>query len=175
MNRPKPSGVERYFDEGELIVSKTDLKGHITYANLVFQRVAEYTEEELLGKPHSIIRHPAMPRCVFRFLWDRIADGHEVFAYVINLCKSGAHYWVFAHVTPTFNQQGKIIGYHSSRRVPSRAALDQIKPIYDDLLRIESRHRLPREQWEASLPALVAKLESIGKTYDELIFDLCAA
>ncbi len=168
------TGNERFFDKDELIVSKTDTKGRITYANKVFLRVAQYTEAELLGKPHSIIRHPEMPRCVFRFLWDRIADKHEVFAYVINRCKNGDHYWVFAHVTPTIDSHGRIIGYHSSRRVPNENALEVIKPLYQELLTIEQKHRTPREQWQASLPVLVGKLESMGLSYDELIFKICA-
>jgi PAS domain S-box-containing protein len=168
------TGNERFFDHDEIIVSKTDTKGRITYANEVFQRVALYSEEELLGKSHNIVRHPDMPRCVFKFLWDRISSGHEVFAYVVNRCKNGDYYWVFAHVTPTYNEHGRIVSYHSSRRVPDASALEQIKPLYRELLDIEQRHRTPREQWEASLPVLVGKLESLGLSYDELIFTLCA-
>ncbi|MHC4975663.1 MAG: PAS domain-containing protein, partial [Planctomycetota bacterium] len=154
--------------------SKTDLKGKITYANKVFLRVAGYTEDEVLGKNHNIIRHPEMPRCVFRFLWDTIQAGNEVFAYVVNKCKNGDHYWVFAHVTPTFDASGNIIGYHSNRRVPKKSALEVIKPIYQELLAIEAQHSNPQNQWKASLPALVAKLDEIGKTYEELIFEICA-
>jgi PAS domain S-box-containing protein len=95
------TGVERTFVENEIIVSKTDLKGRITYANDVFIKLAGFTETELLGQPHSIIRHPEMPRCVFKLLWDTIAEGGEIFAYVVNRSKNGDHYWVFAHVTPT--------------------------------------------------------------------------
>ncbi len=168
------TGNERFFDRDELIVSKTDTKGRITYANEVFLRLAGYTEQELLGKAHSIIRHPDMPRCVFRFLWDRIAAKHEVFAYVVNRAKCGDYYWVFAHVTPTINNQGIITGYHSSRRVPSPGALEIIKPLYRELVAIEAQYRTPREQWQASLPVLVEKLESMGLTYDELIFEICA-
>jgi len=167
------TGNERFFEEDELIVSKTDTRGRITYANELFLQVALYDENEVIGKAHNIIRHPDMPRCVFKFLWDRIADKHEVFAYVINRCKNGDHYWVFAHVTPTINEQGRITGYHSSRRVPSQSALEVIKPLYAELLAIEARHHLPREQWQASLPVLVAKLESMNLSYDELIFQLC--
>jgi len=168
------TGTEQFFDTNEIIVSKTDTKGRITYANEVFLRVALYSEAEVLGKAHNIIRHPDMPRCVFRFLWDRIAAKHEVFAYVINRCKNGDHYWVFAHVTPTIDSNGRIIGYHSSRRVPSESALESIKPLYAELLAIEAKFHTPREQWQASLPVLVGKLESMGLTYDELIFKLCA-
>ena len=168
------TGNERFFDEDELIVSKTDTKGRITYANQVFVRISSYSEEELLGKAHSIIRHPQMPRCVFKFLWDRIAEKHEVFAYVINRCKNGDHYWVFAHVTPTLDPNGRITGYHSNRRVPNQSALEVIKPLYAELLTIEQKHHTPREQWQASLPVLVAKLESMNLSYDELIFKICA-
>ncbi len=168
------NGNERFFDEDELIVSKTDTKGRITYANDVFLRIALYEEHEVIGKAHNIIRHPHMPRCVFRFLWERIATKHEVFAYVINRCKNGDHYWVFAHVTPTINENGRIIGYHSSRRVPSESALNTIKPLYEELLKIESKHHIPREQWSASLPVLYDRLESMNLSYDELTFQLCA-
>ncbi len=169
----KLTGVERFFEPDEIIVSKTDLKGCITYANQVFERISGFTEPELLGKNHNLIRHPEMPRCVFKFLWDTIEARKEIFAYVVNRCKNGDHYWVFAHVTPSFDDADRIVGYHSNRRVPSREALDQIKPIYAELLREEKKHSNPRKQWEASLPLLVAKLEGLGITYDELMFTLC--
>ncbi len=169
------TGHERRFEPDELIVSKTDLKGRITYANRVFQRVSLYTEAELLGRAHNIVRHPDMPRCVFRFAWERLQAGHEVFAYVLNRCKNGDHYWVFAHMTPSFDAGRRITGYHSSRRVPSAYALDQIRPFYADLLAIERRHRLPGEQWAASLPEFHARLAALGVSYDEWIFRLCTA
>lgn len=92
------TGVERTFDPDQFIVSKTDLKGRITYANKVFLDIADYTEAEILGQPHSVIRHAHMPRCVFRLLWERIQTGREIFAYVVNAAKNGDHYWVLAHV-----------------------------------------------------------------------------
>ena len=101
----RPTAVERTFKEDEIIVSKTDLKGIITYANRTFLEVAMYSEDEVLGQPHSLIRHPDMPRCVFKLLWDTIQGGEEIFAYVKNMAKNGDYYWVFAHVTPTFNRQ----------------------------------------------------------------------
>lgn len=166
------TGVERFFEPDEIIVSKTDTRGHITYANRVFQRIAGFTESELLGAPHSIIRHPHMPRCVFKFLWDTIGAGNECFALVNNRCKNGDNYWVLAHVTPTFDSHGNIISYHSSRRVPPRSAVAAISPIYAELLAIEQRHINPREQWEASLPRLVGILRSTGMPYEEFIFTL---
>lgn len=169
------TGREQTFGPDEIIVSKTDPKGRITYANRVFQRVSGFTESELLGKAHNIVRHPDMPRCVFRYLWDTIADGREVFAYVLNRCKNGDHYWVFAHVTPTFDARRRIIGYHSSRRVPCRRALSVITPIYSRLLTVERRHTLPKDQWAASLPVLVETLSAAKMSYDEFIFSITDA
>jgi len=83
--RSSPTGIERFFEENDFIISKTDIRGRITYANRAFLDVALYSEEELIGKPHSIIRHPKMPRCIFWLLWDRIEQGKEIFAYVVNL------------------------------------------------------------------------------------------
>lgn len=166
------TGVERTFGRDEIIVSKTDPKGVITYANEAFVRISGYTEGELLGAPHNLIRHPAMPRCVFKFLWDTIAAGKEVFAYVVNRAKNGDHYWVFAHVTPTFGSHGCIIAYHSSRRTPNRAAIAKVEPVYRSLCEIESRQSTPRAAWQASLPAMVAFLEKQRMSYEEFIFTL---
>lgn len=114
-----PTGVERIFSPEEIIVTKTDLHGRITYANEVFCRVSALEEADVVGQPHSLIRHPEMPRGVFRLLWDRLQRGQEVFAYVKNLAADGQHYWVFAHVTPTFDDLGRIRSFHSSRRSPT--------------------------------------------------------
>jgi PAS domain S-box-containing protein len=166
------SGVERTFEPEEIIVSKTDLRGRITYANAVFQRVAEMTEAELLGQPHSIIRHPDMPRCVFRLLWDTLQDGREIFAYVVNRSKSGGHYWVFAHVTPTFDERGRIVGYHSNRRVPDREAVEQAEKVYAMLRQEESRHGHPREAADAGVRLLNKILKDAGVTYEQWVFSL---
>jgi PAS domain S-box-containing protein len=91
-------------------------QGHITYANDVFLRLSKYPLREVLGAPHSLIRHPDMPRCVFKLLWDTIEAKKEIFAYVLNMARDGNHYWVFAHVTPTLDAEQKIVGYHSNRR-----------------------------------------------------------
>jgi PAS domain S-box-containing protein len=174
MNRTTPSGRETFFDDEEIIVSKTDLKGRITYANDVFLRIADYRASEVLGQPHSMIRHPDMPRCVFQLLWDTIAKGEEIFAYVVNMAKNGDHYWVFAHVTPTFDKDGKVIGYHSNRRVPDRKAVDAIKPIYAHLKAIEDRHTTKREGIAAATEELLALLAKNGVSYGEFVFGVGA-
>lgn len=172
MSDVRLTGVERRLDPDDLIVSKTDLAGRITYANRTFMSISGYTERELLGKPHNIIRHPHMPRAVFKYLWDTIAAGREVFAYVVNRCKNGDHYWVFAHVTPTFDIAGKIVGYHSNRRSPLASAIRQIQPLYRGLLEVEQQHAAPRDACQASLALLVQTLEQRGQSYDEFIFSI---
>lgn len=166
------TGVERFFDYEEVIVSKTDLKGIITYANRVFQRVSGYSEPELIGKPHNLIRHPDMPRCVFKLLWDMLGAGDEVFAYVLNRCRNGDHYWVFAHVTPSLNAHGTVVGYHSNRRVPSREAVQKAESLYAELLSVENSYSDWRRGMEAAESALVERLQAAGVTYDEFVFAL---
>jgi PAS domain S-box-containing protein len=170
-----PTGAERTFGADEVIVTKTDLKGVITYANDVFLRVSAYPEHEILGKPHNVIRHPDMPRGVFKLLWDRIQDGRELFAYVVNLAGDGAHYWVFAHVTPSFDLTGARVGYHSSRRVPSQAALAAIRPLYGRLVAEERRHPRPADALAASSELLRSVLAERGVTYDEFVWSLAGA
>lgn len=166
------TGIERFFDEEEVIVSKTDVKGIITYANRVFLRVAGYDEEELLGRPHNIIRHPHMPRCVFKLLWDKLERREEVFAYVLNLAKTGDHYWVFAHVTPSLDNSGKVVGYHSNRRVPARSAVAKADALYRTLLGAESRHDDRRLGMAASEQLLLQQLSEAGTTYDQFVFGI---
>ena len=136
----RPTGIECSFGEEELIVSKTDLKGRVTYANDVFVRMSKFPMQELMGAPHSLIRHPDMPRCVFKLLWDTVEAKQEIFAYVINMARNGDHYWVFAHVTPTFDANRIIIGYDSNRRKPERAQVEKVKPLYAALLAEEARY-----------------------------------
>ncbi|MHA1571475.1 MAG: chemotaxis protein, partial [Alphaproteobacteria bacterium] len=83
-----PTGVERRFGQDDLIVSKTDLKGRLTYVNRTFIEISSFTEDELIGAPHSVIRHPQMPRCVFWLLWQTIQEKQEIFAYVINMARN---------------------------------------------------------------------------------------
>lgn len=167
------TGEECFFEDDEIIVSKTNLKGHITYANRVFQRVAGYDEKELLGKPHSIIRHPDMPRCIFKLLWDTLEAGKEIFAYVLNRAKNGDHYWVLAHVTPSFDGSGNILGYHSSRRVPERAIVDdKIIPLYKTLLDEEAKFENRKEGLESSFNAAVSTFSQLGVEYDEFVATL---
>ncbi len=168
----EPTGRERSFSADEIIVSKTDAKGRITYANDVFCRVALYAEHELIGQPHSIVRHPDMPRCVFKLLWDTIARGEEIFAFVKNMARNGDHYWVLAHVTPSFAADGTILGYHSNRRLPDRAEVARIEPVYAALLAEENKHADRRAGLEAGHALLRAELGRRNLSYDRFLFSL---
>lgn len=168
----RPTGVERTFGDDEIIVSKTDTRGRLTYVNDLFIKISGYPERELIGQPHNIIRHPDMPRSVFKLLWDTISQGSELFAYIVNLSADGGHYWVLAHVTPTFGPGGDIVGYHSNRRTASRVALDRIQPVYASLLAEEQRHSHAPDAIAASSELLQRTLADQGQTYDEFVWSL---
>ena len=168
MQRPIPNNsLRRDLKEDDFIVSKTDLKGRITYCNQIFMELAKYTEEELLGAPHSIIRHPDMPRVVFKLLWDRIQNKEEIFAYVKNLSKDGGYYWVFANVTASLDTNGNIIGYYSVRRKPSDEGIRVMSEVYAKMIELEKMGGM-----EASGKYLGEILEAKGMSYDELIANL---
>jgi PAS domain S-box-containing protein len=168
----RPTGVERTFDSGELIVSKTDRKGIITYANELFCRLSGYPEAEIIGQPHNLVRHPDMPKVIFKTLWDTISAGKEIFAYVVNLSADGAHYWVLAHVTPSFGANHQIVGYHSNRRRPDPSAIAAITPLYAELCAEERRHGNATTSLAASTELLRDHLASRQLSYDELIWSV---
>lgn len=169
----QPTTNERFFDKNDIIVSKTDLRGQLTYVNRTFMEISDYKESELLGQPHSMIRHPDMPRAVFKLLWERIQAGCEIFAYVKNMTKTGDFYWVLAHVTPSIAATGEILGYHSNRRVPDRRVLDEIiVPLYRTLKGSEDSEPDRRAGLAKSSGRLEGLLKEKGIGYDEFIFGL---
>ncbi|MDD5400621.1 MAG: PAS domain-containing protein [Sulfurimonas sp.] len=151
----------------DFIVSKTDIRGRIIYCNKIFMDMADYTEEELLGKAHSIIRHSDMPKAVFRYLWEMIPKKQEVFAYVLNRGKNGNDYWVYANITATLDERGNIVDYYSVRRKPNSKALDVIIPLYKKMLEVEKSSGV-----DASFKVLTDILKEKGVSYDELIISL---
>tara|TARA_R110002110_G_scaffold122424_1_gene298614 strand:+ start:8343 stop:8867 length:525 start_codon:yes stop_codon:yes gene_type:complete len=164
------SGSERFFDKDDIIVSKTDLKGKLTYANDIFLSIADYKEAEVLGQPHSLIRNPDMPRVIFKLLWDRISSGREIFAYVVNRTKFGDYYWVLAHVTPSRDSGGEINGYHSNRRVPDRKIIqDTIIPMYRKMRELEDGTANRKDGMTASDKLLKDFLLEKNQSYDEFI------
>lgn len=125
--------METPFPSGELIVSRTDPKGIITMVNQAFVIMAGYTEEELMGQPHHILRHPDMPAVAFKGLWDTVEAGKKWHGYVKNLRKDGGYYWVYATIVPNV-RGGEIVGYTSVRREPSRAKVEESAALYAKLL-----------------------------------------
>ena len=169
--RPTPTLVERVMREDDFIVSKTDTKGIITYGNRTFIEFAGYSSEELIGTNHNIIRHPDMPRGAFKLLWDTVSNGREFNAYVKNLSKDGGFYWVFANITPDFDEKGQIVGYFSVRRKPRASAIRTISEVYR--LMCAEEHRIGGKEGMAASIALLTKiLEDKGMSYEELVFSI---
>lgn len=165
-----PTQRETTFAPDEIIVSKTDRNGRITYANRVFMRLADLGEDDLLGVQHNIIRHPDMPRGVYRLMWNTIAAGREFFGYVKNMSAVGDHYWVFANVTPDFDN-GQIVGYHSMRRCPPRPAVDHMARLYAEMKQIEASAGAAVAP-DASVQWLETQLAAQHVSYEQFVLDL---
>ena len=120
---------ETVLNEKAFLVSETDSRGNIIFANEEFCRIAEYTQDELLGKPHNLVRHSDMPKAAFADLWDSVKAGKVWHGYVKNSTKSGGYYWVFATVYPYKNDDGEQC-YISCRRKPSRENIEKHEKLY---------------------------------------------
>ncbi len=166
------SGRERHMGESDMIVSKTNTKGRLTYANDVFLSIADFTLDDVIGEPHSVVRNSAMPRVIFKKLWEHIESGREIFAYVVNRTKGGDYYWVLAHVTPSRNAAGEIVGYHSNRRKPRPEAVAKIKDLYATLLAAEGSNGNRKDGLVASAALLDKILKDKGMDYDEFVLSL---
>ncbi|RKO65453.1 histidine kinase [Campylobacter sp. P255] len=158
---------EKILEPDTLITSKTDLKGNIIYANDDFLKYAGYKMQEILYKPHNIVRHPDMPKTVFKCLWDYIQDGKEIFAFVKNKTKQNDYYWVFTNVTASFDSQGNIISYYSVRRKPKREAIPTIEQVYKILLEVEQDGGI-----KAGVDELEKIIKSYGMNYNQLVLNL---
>jgi len=169
MRKPKITPIEKevFLKEEDFIVSKTDLKSKILYGNKIFIEISGYSEEELLGSPHNILRHPDMPRCAFKILYEHIQNGKEWFGFVKNLRKDGGYYWVFANISPTFDTKGNIIEYYSVRRKPREGFKNIIEELYKSLLLIESTDGM-----EESLKAVNDLLSQKNLTFNELMIKI---
>lgn len=167
----QPTAVERKMREDDFIVSKTNAKGIITYGNPIFIEFSGYSEAELLGSQHNVVRHPDMPRAAFKLAWDTIQAGQEFFGYVKNMAKDGSYYWVFTHITPDFDASRNIVGYTSVRRCPKDQAVRAIEPVYRQMLEAE-RAAGARDAIAAGTRVLVDLLQQKGMSYEELVFSL---
>lgn len=124
--------VETEFPDGCLIVSRTDLEGIITHVNKSFVLMSGFTEDELIGQPHYILRHPDIPPAAFADLWNTLSKHQKWHGYVKNLRKDGGYYWVYATVIPNI-RNGEIISYTSVRRKPSAKKVAECIKLYPTL------------------------------------------
>jgi PAS domain S-box-containing protein len=165
-----PTDVEQPVTSIDIIVSKGNEVGDIMYANPIFFKLAGYTQGELLDKPHSIIRHPDMPKIVFKVLWDHLKAGDDTHTFVKNLSKDGSFYWVYAHVRVALNPDGSFRNYVSTRKSMSPAARAVIEPLYKKLRDAEDAGGM-----EASQVAMEEFLASQGAslaTYNDAMLKL---
>ena len=133
MKQPIPINEEVKFD-GRSLISETDTKGIITYGNRKFFEMTGYSKEEILGKPHNILRHPDMPKAAFNEMWKTVQSGTIWEGYVKNLRKDGKFYWVIVNIVPKLNESGKIIGFIASRKVPDKQKLKSVEQNYKEML-----------------------------------------
>lgn len=170
-NKVTPTNFETIVPENKLLVSKTNEKGIITYCNPEFINLSGYSEKELLGKQHNIVRHPDMPRVIFKLLRDALQNNREFNGYIKNLAKDGGYYWVFANVTPSFSSENKLEGYNFVRRKPDPDKLNYIQILYLELLDIE-RQSDTKDAIEKSQFKLDSVLNAREMGYDEFILSI---
>ena len=142
-NNNSVTGTERLFTSS-ILLSTTDTKGRITYANTDFCDIAGFEKEELVSHGHNIVRHPDMPKAAFADLWSTIQEGDSWMGPVKNRCKNGDHYWVNAYVTPIKGEDGKIIEYQSVRTAPTRDIVDRAESTYQQINRGKTPKALKR-------------------------------
>ena len=167
--RPIPTGKETKLSSQQMLVSKTDAKGIISFGNDTFVRVSGYSESEIIGEPHNILRHPDMPKAIFYLMWKSIKSGKNIMAVVKNLSKCGNHYWVTTDFEIRKDRDGRIQSYIAFRQAAPRNVIKEIEPLYAKMLDIEKSHGM-----DESLEYFYGCLDEKGMSYDEFIKDLAA-
>ncbi len=167
MIHPHPTGKELKIHPKDMLVSKTDAKGNISYGNAKFVEISGYRESELIGSEHNILRHPDMPQAVFYLMWQSIKNGKNIMAVVKNLSKSGDHYWVTTDFDIQRNREGKIRNYIAFRHPASKNIVKVVEPLYEKMIEIEKEHGM-----DASVDYLEAFLEEKRMSYNQFIEEL---
>jgi PAS domain S-box-containing protein len=167
MIHPHPTGKEIKLSSKDMLVSKTDTKGNITYGNAKFVEVSGYKESELIGSPHSILRHPDMPKAIFYLMWQSIKKGKNIMAVVKNLSRNGDHYWVTTDFEIKRDREGKIRNYIAFRYAAPKDIVKVMEPLYAKMIEIEKEHGM-----DASVDYLEAFLEEKKMSYNQFIEDL---
>ncbi len=167
LTKPIPIDKEIKLDPSRVIMSKTNPMGIIEYANDYFMEICGYEEYELMGQPHNIIRHPDMPKIIFKLLWERLNEGKNIHALVKNFSKDGRYYWILTNFETKYNDEGDIISHFAKRKAAPGNAIYQIEKLYKTLLAIEQR-----KNPEIAEKYFNGLLEDRKQTYDEFILDV---
>jgi len=165
--RPIPKDNEIILDPFKTIMSKTDKKGIIEYANEYFMEISGYKEWELMGQPHNVIRHPDMPKVIFKLLWNRLNKSLPIYAFVKNLAKDGSYYWVIGSFSTIKDEEGNIKTHYAKRKAIPEEVKKEISEFYNTLLSIEKNAGM-----EASMAYLIGYLEDLNMNYDDFIHHL---
>jgi len=165
MTKPTPRNEAIKLDKYKYIMSRTDKNGIITYGNDYFFEISGYTEQELKGQPHNVIRHPDMPKIIFKLMWDRLQEGKGIYAVVKNLAKDGRYYWVTTKFEIQKDPVSKqIIGYLAYRQAAKPATVEVIENLYKKLIAEEEKGGMA-----ASKQYLLDFLDRSNQSYDEFI------
>jgi len=165
--RPTPQEREIKLDPSKTIMSKTNSQGVIEYANEYFMEISGYEEYELMGQPHNVIRHPDMPKVIFKVMWERLHEGGNIHALVKNMSKDGRYYWVLTDFDTKFDAEGNIISHYARRKAAPGNAVFQIEKLYKTLKAIEDN-----QSAETAEKYFMGLLEEKGMTYDQYILEL---
>ena len=161
----KQKDEEVILDTKRYIVTKTDVKGNITYANDYFVEICGYSHEELIGKPHNTIRHPDMPRILFKLMWQRIQSGQNVLVIVKNKRKDGRYYWIVTDFEAKKDKlTNEVLSYTAFRKAAPREAIEKISPLYKKLIELEKIGGM-----KVSEKYLLWHLDEKNLSYDEFI------
>jgi PAS domain S-box-containing protein len=164
--KPVPNGNEIILDPTKVIMSKTDYKGIIQYANDYFVEVCGYKAYELMGKPHNIIRHPDMPKVIFKFMWEQLHKGENIYAAVKNLAKDGSYYWVMTYFETKYDSNGNILAHYARRKAIPLKAKQVFEELYLKILKIEKQNPIAAEKY------FYGFIEDSKKEYNELFLSI---
>lgn len=154
----------------DIIVSQSDLEGSIIYANPIFYRVSGYPYGKLIGANHNIVRHPEMPKTIFKSLWKQLKEKQEVYCFIKNQSKENKYYWVFAYIRPSLNKDGSLRNYISIRRTISNKARAIIEPFYKQLLSVENTNGIQAS--EKMLKNFMEQNRYKNQTNNEIIHNI---
>ena len=168
VERPTPIDKEVGWNKSQVVISETDVYGRITNVNDVFCNVCGYSPEAMIGQPHSVIRHPDMPKLVFKLLWDNLKVGNNFIGVIKNLAKSGEYYWVITDFEMRRDATGNITHYIARRKsVPKAVIENYVAPLYETLLKLEKVGGM-----ELSSRFFKNYLAKQGKDYIDFIIDV---